>query len=290
MNVKTDTRQNYFERINVVINHINNNLAENLDLEYLAELGNYSPFHFHRIMRAYLGESLLSYVTRIRMEAAANLIRFTDYPVAEIAFKVGYENPSSFSKAFKKRFNVSAVEYRQNNELNIQLNKTILNNFGMENLKNTQAKIENLKAKKVIYAQARGAYKESAAEAWETVCEFAGKNRLFGFNTEMIGISHDDPKVTDSKKLRYDACIVVKKDVKPEGAIGVKEIAGGKYAVFTHVGPYEKFVHSYDYIFGKWMPENNIELRDAPCLEKYLNSPDKTKPEKLVTEILIPIK
>ncbi len=112
---------------------------------------------------------------------------------------------------------------------------------------------------------------------------------MFGFKTDFIGISHDDPSVTEPGKCRYDACIAVTKDVKPGGEIGVKEINGGKYAIFTHKGSYEKFSDSYGYIYGKWIPENGHELRDSPCFEKYLNSPDKTKPGKLVTEIYIPI-
>ena len=52
MNIKFDTKQNYFERINVVVSYINNHLDEPLELEKLAGLGCYSPFHFNRIMRA----------------------------------------------------------------------------------------------------------------------------------------------------------------------------------------------------------------------------------------------
>ena len=290
MNVKFETKQTYFERINPIVNYINNHLDEPLDLKKLAALGNYSPFHFHRIMRAYLGESLVSYVIRIRLETAANLLRYTELPVNDIAFKTGYENLSSFSKAFKKRFGISAIEFRQNNDAQILLNKTILKSKGMENLKNTEPKIKEVKSRRVIYAQARGPYDKSAGEAWETVCAFAKKKHLFGFSTEMIGISYDDPKITDAEKLRYDACIVISKEIEAEGEIGTKEIAGGKYAVFTHRGPYEQFINSYDFIFGEWIKETKFELRDVPCLEKYLNSPDKTKPEKLLTEIWVPVK
>lgn len=290
MNVKLDTKQNYFERINVVISYINNHLNESLDLEKLAELGYYSPFHFNRIMRAYLGESLGSYVIRIRIETAAKLLRYTELPIGEIAFKVGYENQPSFCKAFKKRFGISAFEFRQNNNAIIHLNKTISKTEEMKNLKSTEPKIKDVKARKVIYAQARGQYDKSTAEAWNAVCSFAQKKKLFGFGTEMIGISYDDPTITDSEKLRYDACIVVSKNIEPEGIIGTKEISGGKYAVFTHLGSYEQLTNSYNYIFGEWIKETKLELRDIPSLEKYLNSPDKTKPEKLQTEIWVPVK
>ena len=67
-------------------------------------------------------------------------------------------------------------------------------------------KIKELKPKQVIYVNSIGAYSGKGTEdAWEKVCGFAGKNKLFGWKTEFFGISHDDPKVTEAEKLRYDA-------------------------------------------------------------------------------------
>ena len=289
MNVKANTQYYYHERINKVINYIGNHLHDELDIEKLADVGNYSPFHFHRIMRAYLGESLGAYIVRVRLETAVSLLRFSSDPIADIAFKVGYENPSSFNKAFKKRFSISPAEFRRNNKIEIQLNSSKIKFYAMEHLKSLQPKIKDLKTQKVIFARALGNYNESAEKAWNTVCDFAKQKRLFGFKTQFIGISHDDPKITDAEKLKYDACIVVTKDIKPEGEIGVQEIPGGKYAVFTHLGSYEFLKNSYDYIFGKWISESKITLGNTHCFEKYLNSPDNTKAEKLKTEIYIPI-
>jgi AraC family transcriptional regulator len=289
MNVKNETKKLYYERINKVILHISNHLGENLDIETLAQIGNYSPYHFHRIMRGYLGESLGAFIVRQRLETSVNLLRYTNLIIGDIAFKIGYENPSSFNKAFKKRFGVSPIDYRQNNTKLIFSQHLKIQFGAMENLKSLNPKIKTINPKNVIYAQAMGSYNKSASQAWETVCQFAKKKHLFGFKNEFIGISHDDPKVTDAEKLRYDACIVISKEIKPEGKIGIRKIAGGKYAVFTHKGAYENFNNSYDYIFGKWIPENGIILRNEPEFEKYLNSPDNTKPEKLVTDIYIPI-
>lgn len=284
------TVKSYHERVNKIVNHINNNLAEELDIEKLASIGNYSVFHFHRIMRAALGEPLGAYITRLRLETSVQLLKMTDNPVNEIAFKVGYDTPSSFNKAFKKRFGFSPGEYRENTSRILELNKTTFKLNAMKCLKSLTPKIKTVTAKKLIYAQSVGSYDKSSKQAWDKVCAYAAANRLFGFRTEFIGISYDDPKITESDKLRYDACLTVSKTVKPEGEIGFREMPDGKYAVFTHTGPYEFFQDSYNYIFGQWIGENNIELRDVPCFEKYLNSPDKTKPEKLLTEIYIPVK
>lgn len=289
MNVKANTQNYYNERINNVIQYITNHLDENLDIVKLAQIGNYSTYHFHRIMRAYLGESLGAFIVRLRLETASTLLIHSVGAISDIAFKVGYENPTSFNKAFKKRFEISPVEFRKRNEIIVKKESLKIKFYAMENLKNLQPKLKEVKTKKVIYARALGAYNKSAEKAWGTVCEFAKVKKLFGFKTEFIGISHDDPKVTDAEKLRYDACLVISKEIQPEGEIGVQEVTGGKYAVFTHKGSYKKLEASYDYIFGKWLPESGYELRNIRGFEKYLNAPDGTKPEKLRTEIYVPI-
>jgi AraC family transcriptional regulator len=287
MNGKPETLKVHFERINNVLLYIHNHLEETLELNELAGLSNYSPFHFHRIMRAYLGESIGAYIIRLRLERAANLLKLTNLPVNEITYKSGYDSSSSLNKQFKKHFGITPLAYREEHNYRfINNNKTQI----IMETKNLKPKIKIIKEKKVIYTRATGAYNESAKNAWDKVCSFAQKNHLFGFGTEFIGISYDDPTITEAENLRYEACICVSKQINAEGEIGVKTIERGKYAIFLHEGPYENFIKTYNYIFGQWLPANNIELRDIPCYEKYLNQPEKTKPQKLKTEIYVPIK
>ncbi|KAA6306259.1 DNA gyrase inhibitor, partial [termite gut metagenome] len=104
-----------------------------------------------------------------------------------------------------------------------------------------------------------------------------------------IVIYHDDPKVTEADKLRTDICLVLPKKAEPKGEIGVKTIEGGKYAMFLYQGSYEHLDAVYDTIYVKWLPESGQKLRNYPCFEKYINHPTNTAPEKLKTEIYIPI-
>lgn len=286
MTGKESTIRDYHKRINKVLVYVNEHMDEKMELEKLACISSFSTFHFHRIMRAYLNESLGSFLLRLRLDKAAGLLEYTSLSPSEVAWKVGYEVPSSFNKAFKKRFGLSPGEYRNGQRLKFQTSELIIQNTNNMDIK---PKIKELKPCKVIYVTARGAYNESAKEAWDKICSFAGKNKLFGFSTEMIGISHDDPNITESDKLRYDACIRIKKEIDPAGEVGVKEIAGGRYAIFKHKGPYEKLSDTYNAIYRVWLPGSGESLRDAPCFEKYLNNPDKTKPEQLLTEIHLPI-
>ncbi|MCX6258828.1 MAG: GyrI-like domain-containing protein [Bacteroidia bacterium] len=154
-----------------------------------------------------------------------------------------------------------------------------------------KTKIKELKPKKVIFLSSTGAYDgEQTDRTWEQMIQFIKKNKLFHWRMEMIGIGHDNPNITESANCRYDACITVgKKPFTVEGEIGVKEIEGGKYAIFRYRGPYTGLSGIYHAIYHDWLPTSNCKTRNVPVFEKYCNNPNKTKPARLLTEIYIPV-
>ena len=93
-------RQEYLVKLNKVVEYINNHLDQKISISELAKVSNLSQFHFHRIMKSLFGESIGNYITRKRVETAALLIRYTNLKIQDIAFKVGYDKPSSLNKIF----------------------------------------------------------------------------------------------------------------------------------------------------------------------------------------------
>jgi AraC family transcriptional regulator len=285
MEIKSSTREEYLKRVNVVVDYINNHLDEELDLQKLAEMSNLSTYHFHRIMKAFLGETLGAYIIRVRLETAVRLLRYTDLPVEQIAYSVGYEMPSSLSKSFKQFYDITPQEYRNNK--NFVIMKPVQLN---PDLKLKSPKVIELETKKAIYIRLNGAYSElDFCGTWGRLWAYVKEQKLFSAGIEHISIYHDDPKVTTSEKLRTDVCLVLPKPAEPKGEIGVKEIAGGKYAVFLYQGPYTNLGIVYDTIFAQWLPGSGYELRNAPLFEKYVNDPSRTEEAKLKTEIYIPL-
>ena len=308
MEQRLSTKEDYLKRVNVVVDYINNHLNEDIDLEKLADLSNFSKWHFQRIMKAFLGEPIGTFVQRKRVETAVKLLRETDLPIRAIAYEVGYDAPSSLSKIFRLFYQVSPSEYRNNKSFMIM--KPIKVN---EKLSIKAPKIVTLEPKQAIYLQLTGSYSSlNYGDAWKRLWLFVKENKLFSAGIEHIAIYHDNPAITEENKLRTDICLVLPKKAEPKDEIGVKIIEGGKYAKFLYVGSYEHLGAVYDAIYGTWLPENGgctcekcctphsqgvmsecdcgCILRDAPCLEKYLNNPDKTPPKKLKTEIYVPIK
>jgi len=286
MKEKQTNKDYYTAKLNIITEYINNNLDSKIAINELAELSNFSPFHFHRITKALLQEPIGSYITRIRLEQAAKMIGYSSSSIEEIAYNVGYETPSSLSKQFKNYFGVSPSEYRKGKELLTKSLKTM-----DLKLKIKKPKIVTLENNQCIFIKMQGEYQNlDFGNAWGKLWSIVKSQKLFTSGIEQIGVSYDDPKVTDANKIRYDACLVIHKEAKPDGEVGIKTLKGGKFAMFHYTGSYKYLSAVYDYIFNDWLLNNEYELRDEPVREKYRNNPERTEEAKLKTEIYLPIK
>ena len=282
--MKSITYNDYVQRINKVVAYINNHLDETLDLKKLANEVALSDFHFHRIFKALKGEAIGAYITRLRLEATARLLRYTALTIEEIAFNIGYETPASLSKAFKKQYGISPTEYRTNKDTYI-MKKEIIN----PDLALKTPKIVTLEPKNLIYVALTGAYGSlDYGKAYEQLWAVIKAQKLFTKGIESICISYDDPKITEGSLQRSDVCLAIHKPATPQEEVSCKTLAGGKYAVFFYQGSYENLSQVYDTAV-RWVIDYEYTLREEPFFEKYLNDARRTPKEKLKTEIYIPI-
>ena len=67
-------RLEYDKRVNRVIDHIREHLAEELSVAGLARVAGFSPFHFHRVFKALTGETLFGFVQRRRLAPLARIL------------------------------------------------------------------------------------------------------------------------------------------------------------------------------------------------------------------------
>ena len=282
--MKNITYNDYIQRINKVVAYINNHLDETLELKTLANEAALSDFHFHRIFKALKGEAIGGYITRLRLEATARLLRYTALTIEEIAFNIGYETPASLSKAFKKQYGISPTEYRTNKDTYI-MKKEIIN----PDLALKAPKIVTLEPKNLIYVALTGAYGSlDYGKAYEQLWAVIKAQKLFTKGIESICISYDDPKITEGSLQRSDVCLAIHKPATPQEEVSCKTLAGGKYTVFFYQGSYENLSQVYDTAV-RWVIDHQYTLREEPFFEKYLNDARRTPKEKLKTEIYIPI-
>lgn len=91
---------------------IDRDYAKPLDISALARVALMSEAHFIRSFRAVFGETPHRYLQRRRIERAMTLLRYTTYPVTDIAFAVGFQSLGTFSRTFQAIVGRSPSAYR----------------------------------------------------------------------------------------------------------------------------------------------------------------------------------
>lgn len=281
-----------------VLVHIQQNLDAALPLEELARIAGFSAYHFHRIFRGMVGESVKQHIRRLRLERAAGHLKHTNRTVLELALEAGYETHESFTRAFKHAFDIppsafrdahrpprieAAVNVHHGDGDSLQFTPLEHKAFQME------VQIKELPSRHVAFLRHVGPY-DQVGTAWERLCDWAARNDHFGKDTLIFGASYDDPDVTPADKLRYEACLTVEASVQGEGDISTREEAGGTFATTIHEGPYQQLGETYAKLFGGWLAQSSHKPAQEACLEFYLNDPETTEPDDLLTEICIPLK
>src|SRR6266496_5210875 len=106
---------------------IDDNYAENIDLNNIADEAYFSKFHFIRLFTKIYGKTPHQYLITVRIEKAMQLLR-TDMPVSKVCYAVGFESLSSFSGLFKKIVGITPSAYLfQQQQIKVQILKTPLN-------------------------------------------------------------------------------------------------------------------------------------------------------------------
>ena len=93
--------------------YIEKNVDHVLTREELSSYVHLNADYLNRIFKKQNGESLMSYVVRVKMEKAKQLMRETALNITQISEMVGYDNYSYFATSFKKYEGISAKQYRE---------------------------------------------------------------------------------------------------------------------------------------------------------------------------------
>lgn len=101
------------ERLTKIIQYINENYSHIDDIEEVAEQFFISKFYLCRFFKKKLGISLVSYLNKIKVREACQMIRGGENNLTEIAIKCGFNSSSYFCKVFKSEKGISPTEYRR---------------------------------------------------------------------------------------------------------------------------------------------------------------------------------
>ena len=281
--------EDYEKRINSVINFIETGISKPIQLRDLAYAANFSPYHFHRIFKAFTGETPKNFIWRIRLEKAANSLKFaTNKTITEIALEFGFDSSSSFSKKFKAHFGITPKEFKlRSDDLKPEIHKPA--QYPLPDPL-PEITIQYYEQIEVLYAANRKGYNDQEiGKAWGELVKYAQKYNLFRKNTRFFGISFDNPEFTDPDKCRYYACITNPGVGLPDNELGKYSIGAGKYASFDFFDTADKISIYYDFIYREWFPGEGWYPANKPAFDIYLNDPDNDPEGRLKMTINIPV-
>ncbi|MCM1122045.1 MAG: response regulator [Eubacterium sp.] len=109
---KSEVAGNIRDCVKEAVAYIDENYFEELTLTALADKYGVESSYFSRLFKQETGENLMLYIAGRRMEKAKELMAREEINIAEVAFMVGYDDYTYFSKVFKKHTGMSPREYR----------------------------------------------------------------------------------------------------------------------------------------------------------------------------------
>jgi len=298
-------KEDYIKRINNIFLFIDENLDQELNLETIANIGFYSPFHLHRIFKAITNETINEYITRKRIEKTALiLLHKRDITISELSLQYGFNSNSSFTRTFKKFYGISPTEFRKSNPNKFSkigkvqskngqeseiLEEYICNINNHKNWIKMKAKIEIKEMPKLDLAFITQIGHNGMENAYDKLIKWAiPKGLLENENLKVVTIYHDSFKITEPDKVRMSACISLKEKVKVTGEIGLTTIEKGKFIVGHFEIRINEFEKSWNSLFI-WMNENGYKKADRNPYEIYYNNFNE-HPEKIsIVDFCIPI-
>ena len=280
--------EDYFDRINRIVDFLNTQVKSTPTLEDLAKVARISPYHFHRVYRAVTGETPFGTLRRLRIARAMMMLRDTKKSITEIAFDVGYDSSQAFSRSFRQLTGCSASEVRSDRQRLLPLIDKLSGSLGPSADTDVEVRLVSIEPFKVIASRHSGP-PESLFKAFGDLHSWAQANPLLEPYRGIYGIPIDEPLDEYDDGPRFDCCFDFGPNAESAGSYSEVSLGGGLYAVTRHVGPFEGLESKYDALYGKWLTSSQYKVRDAWPYNHYLADPGTLPPEEWETDIHVPI-
>ncbi|HEY5508453.1 MAG TPA: AraC family transcriptional regulator [Paludibacter sp.] len=299
----------YQQMVLKVQHYINQHLAEDLSLERLASVANYSPFHFQKIFSEAVSESPKQYVIRLRLEKAAHFIKiFPQLPINEIAMSCGFSSNSIFSRAFKNYFGVSADSYRglTTDEFNkISKSKSQLSQWTdaswITPITDIQQKVETVRLTSTpvintIYTfhlaciQTTLSHPENISLAFQSLLQWAGPRGLITPTTKYFGVWLDFPFITPTDKCRYLCGLEINDDIKSTKGINIQTVSKAQYLHYEMKGNINETLDAMIALNHNYVDAMGYIVSEMICYEQFDESPTDKPYEEITRRLLFPVK
>jgi AraC family transcriptional regulator len=267
----------YAERVNLAIDHVVGHLAEPLRLADVARAARLSPFHFHRVFQAMVGETLAAFVKRLRLERAVVMMAHAPRSsLTTIALQCGFSSSSDFSRCFRQRygtapsaFDIKAWREAHGSELQATIPKPVLP--ASRNPDKFKVTIRELPARTVAYIRVLNPYRgDAVVKATQRLIAWAERNSLA--DGQWLGYQWDNPEVTSLEDCQYHVAVEAER-FAPKGEIGRFRFPPMTVAQVEIRGAIDLEVRALQWLYGTWLPRSGYVPDDQPGFEVWIGRP-----------------
>ena len=312
-------KNEYLSRLNRTIDYIHSHSHEELNLDKLAEVACFSKFHFHRIFKAILGETVNEYVQRIRLEKALGQLILSKYKsITEIALDCGFSSSQNFARSFKAQYGITPSRVRaeygwdrwldqmeqiKGQDINkLQLDEMALDNYSSLQRKlslekilaepsDMQVEIKRLPSYRVAYVRSWGPYSvEAGVTAFNRLLQWANPRGLIDDKSIIMAVVSNSPDFTPAEKLIYDAGITVPESIEADRWVNIQLVPGGDFAVYHCEVDVHRLEDEWTRFMLNWLPQSEYQPDDRPAYTIYYNTEAPADVENVIVDLCLPVK
>ncbi|MGM0123762.1 AraC family transcriptional regulator [Enterococcus sp. AZ194] len=241
------------------IGYILEHLEDSITVAEIADYLFLSKYYFSRIFKEIVGESVYSFVKRLKIEQSAIDIKLQkDKLLTDIGLNYGYSS-NNYSTAFKEYYHLSPTEFKKSSD-----KQTVLNPFDSQRIerlrtyKTFEKKVQIIEKTDfyVLFERTVGNYYD-IKNNWHSFLE--RNKEYYHAETILVEKFYSDPALTTYPNNVYDLCLVV--DEKMTSQENVMRIQGGLYAIYSFCGEIQNIFFELQSFFSVWLAQSNYVMR-----------------------------
>ncbi|MGC5173276.1 AraC family transcriptional regulator [Microbacterium sp. DT81.1] len=283
---REETHSRYDEVVLAVLVYCEEHLEEPLTLEDLAAVAGFSPHHFHRVFQHVTGETPKGHLRRLRLERAVYRMKTSPDNVLRIALDSGFATHETFTRAFVRRFDISPSEFRavlMNYRASVDdvLGNRTFAGFTEEtpltlrfDLQKEPVTVKRTPGRHLLFVRHYGLESlvppgGSFLDLWDELFSYLQEHRIAHASDVLLGITHDDPYVTDEPHIRFDACIEISEPVATSFPVAYRYQPARLCVTRRHDGGLQEIAKTFAQIGVDWLPSSPYGMAAASPFELY---------------------
>ena len=252
-------------------------LDEPIQISELARTAGMSMFHFQRVFRDVVGETVKQHQLRLRLERAAYYLKFSNWQLQEISLSVGFSSQASFSRAFQKFYHQSPSNFRKDYSVVPFLRSYMRESKGVEsaqdsagNIPSPTVCIHEWPELEIITLRYYGSVSK-LVKPWRQLLAWAKKAGLDLNQCRFFGLWFDDWSDQINPNYRYE-CAILTPDLIPQAIpepFLTRRVDAGSVAVAPIYGTISALDRAWRQMMSGWLPFSGYQPRLDFVLDEY---------------------